>query len=564
MFQRLSDAQMQKLIKKNTELKKQKQDEVTAQKTGVILAEQEAEKATAPITKLLQEGLFREVEKLDERGIIQKEIRPLLTIIEDQFIDQGVNKTNIRSILKNIENNSSTNIDVLNTLKSELEKNNVSQEDQTNFLFLIANQIPDEESVKVIKTKLEEDLQTVKLQQNLLNDKLKDGLESENILEELNEKNERLVDLIKFRKDIDEIKKSILEEIDDEIDNAEERFNEQKDIINNLKKERAKKTSDKKVRVLTTKINKETNLLNKLNSEIISLKNEKKNIDKHEDVINMIEEFKDIHEEIYGTRKFITASTLKTNKRAQRLNEDIEKNKAIFDEYKDNSPHYEQTIANLTIDERTLESRIKQLEDILEKGQFAEPELLEEGLIKGKKGQKAQGIISVKESKPIPRQPKNNPYKIIDNQFGDLFIDERQLKAFNKLRVKKGGQVLFNEIVSNDLVDLLTKRFNSRRNYDVNAVQLFNELVNKANLPVNRNSQKFKLAQQTGNGKVDIKIFSSNKDLINRMAAIIAAMNAGNTSLLLRNEMRQIIDKLLGNNIIKKDEHKHLTNRFRL
>ena len=161
-------------------------------------------------------------------------------------------------------------------------------------------------------------------------------------------------------------------------------------------------------------------------------------------------------------------------------------------------------------------------------------------------------------------QIKNHPYKILNNMFGDLYIDENKLKMFNRLKIKRGGQILFDKKVNNDLVDLLTKRFNSRRNYDIGALETFKEIINMANIPVNRQSAKYKISKMEKGGEIDIRTFTSPNEMILRMSVIIGAMNAGNTSIYLRNEFRQIIDHLLHKNHIKPDEHKYLTSKYNL
>ena len=87
-------------------------------------------------------------------------------------------------------------------------------------------------------------------------------------------------------------------------------------------------------------------------------------------------------------------------------------------------------------------------------------------------------------------------------------------------------------------------------------------------LPANRGTKKFDLINRfkggsTG-GNVDVKIFTNVNDLVNRMSGIIAAMKAGNTNVSLKNELRQIIDILLSKQVIKPDEHRFITNQFRL
>ena len=52
-----------------------------------------------------------------------------------------------------------------------------------------------------------------------------------------------------------------------------------------------------------------------------------------------------------------------------------------------------------------------------------------------------------------------------------------------KLNVFRGGKIIYHADADKSLVDLLTKRFNPRRSYSMNAVKNFNDLNLLANLP---------------------------------------------------------------------------------
>ena len=74
------------------------------------------------------------------------------------------------------------------------------------------------------------------------------------------------------------------------------------------------------------------------------------------------------------------------------------------------------------------------------------------------------------------KQPKRNAYKISDSSFGNLSVDVPKLKNEIKLNVFRGGKIVYHADADKSLVDLLTKRFNPKRSYSLNAVKIFNDL----------------------------------------------------------------------------------------
>ena len=58
-----------------------------------------------------------------------------------------------------------------------------------------------------------------------------------------------------------------------------------------------------------------------------------------------------------------------------------------------------------------------------------------------------------------------------------------------KLNVFRGGKLIYHADADKSLVDLLTKRFNPRKKYSLNAVKIFNDLNLLANLPRHPSSE---------------------------------------------------------------------------
>ena len=81
------------------------------------------------------------------------------------------------------------------------------------------------------------------------------------------------------------------------------------------------------------------------------------------------------------------------------------------------------------------------------------------------------------------KQPKRNAYKISDSAYGDLSVDVPRLKNEMKLNVFRGGKLIYHADADKSLVDLLTKRFNPRSSYSLNAVKIFNDSESSCESP---------------------------------------------------------------------------------
>ena len=91
------------------------------------------------------------------------------------------------------------------------------------------------------------------------------------------------------------------------------------------------------------------------------------------------------------------------------------------------------------------------------------------------------------------RQPKRNAYKIKDGNYGGLMIDYPKLMNEMKLNAYRGGKLVYQSDVDKSLINLLTKRFNPKTKYSMNAVRIFNDLNSLANMPKHRSSGKSRM-----------------------------------------------------------------------
>ena len=95
-------------------------------------------------------------------------------------------------------------------------------------------------------------------------------------------------------------------------------------------------------------------------------------------------------------------------------------------------------------------------------------------------------ILEAKRHAATPKkgsgQPKRNAYKIQDGSYGGLVIDLPKLFNEMKLNVFRGGKLLYSADADGSLINLITKRFNPKTKYSINAVRIFNDLNTLANL----------------------------------------------------------------------------------
>ena len=152
-------------------------------------------------------------------------------------------------------------------------------------------------------------------------------------------------------------------------------------------------------------------------------------------------------------------------------------------------------------------------------------------------------ILEAKRHAPTPQkgsgQPKRNAYKIQDGRYGGLVIDLPKLMNEMKIDVFRGGKLLYSADADKSLINLITKRFNPKTKYSINAVKIFNDLNTLANLPKHRSSGKTRMVGSS------VTYYNDPNQLADRMKVLIGSMAAGNNSPLNINDLSQINDELL-------------------
>ena len=154
------------------------------------------------------------------------------------------------------------------------------------------------------------------------------------------------------------------------------------------------------------------------------------------------------------------------------------------------------------------------------------------------------------------KQPKRNAYKIQDGVYGGLVIDLPKLFNEMKLNVFRGGKLLYQSAADRSLINLLTKRFNPKTKYSMNAVRIFNDLNTLANMPKHRSSGKSRMVGSS------VTYYNNANELADRMKILIGSIAAGNNSPVIRNDLSQINDELLRINAIDRSLHEKFYQKY--
>ena len=154
-------------------------------------------------------------------------------------------------------------------------------------------------------------------------------------------------------------------------------------------------------------------------------------------------------------------------------------------------------------------------------------------------------------------QPKRNAYKISQKgQYGGLVIDLPKLQGQLKVVAHKNGQKVYDKQADFDTLDLLTKRFNSKKNYSELARSVFSDLNRLSKIPIHRTSKKY---SKLGSGVV---YYNNPKDLLSRLELLGGSMSAGNNSSDVREEFVKIVHRLNKLNVIDNKQVNDLIKEY--
>ena len=157
----------------------------------------------------------------------------------------------------------------------------------------------------------------------------------------------------------------------------------------------------------------------------------------------------------------------------------------------------------------------------------------------------------------IYTQKKRNAYKIDQNgQYGGLIIDLPKLYGYLKVIAHKNGQKVYEKQADFDTLDLLTKRFNSKKKYSDLSKKIFDELNQISGIPIHRTSSKFK---KIGQGVI---YYNNPNDLLERMELLGGSILAGNDGV--KKEFTQIAHTLNKIGVINNNQLNDLIKEYKI
>ena len=155
----------------------------------------------------------------------------------------------------------------------------------------------------------------------------------------------------------------------------------------------------------------------------------------------------------------------------------------------------------------------------------------------------------------IYTQKKRNAYKIDRNgQYGGLIIDLPKLYGHLKVIAHKNGQKVYDKQADFDTLDLLTKRFNSKKKYSDLSKIIFDELNQISGIPIHQTSSKFK---KIGQGVI---YYNNPNDLLDRMELLGGSILAGNDGV--KKEFTQIAHTLNKIGVINNNQLNDLIKEY--
>lgn len=99
-----------------------------------------------------------------------------------------------------------------------------------------------------------------------------------------------------------------------------------------------------------------------------------------------------------------------------------------------------------------------------------------------------------------------------------------------KLNAYRGVKLVYDQAEADrSLINLLTKRFNPKIKYSLNAQRIFNDLNTLSNMPPHKSSGQLRMIGAS------VICYQDPKQLADRMKIIIGSMIAGNNRPVLKN-----------------------------
>ena len=167
-----------------------------------------------------------------------------------------------------------------------------------------------------------------------------------------------------------------------------------------------------------------------------------------------------------------------------------------------------------------------------------------------------EGAKTLKVGQGIYTQKQRNAYKINPNTdvYGNVTIDVPKLYGQLKLIAYKDGKKVYEKQVDFDTLDLLTKRFNSKKKYSPLSKMVFDDLNRISDIPIHRTSNKYK---KIGAGVV---YYNNPADLLDRLELLGGSILAGNNGV--KNEFSKIAHTLNKSGVLNNTQLNSLLKEY--
>ena len=172
---------------------------------------------------------------------------------------------------------------------------------------------------------------------------------------------------------------------------------------------------------------------------------------------------------------------------------------------------------------------------------------------------KGQKHMKEKQGKGLRKynQTKRNAYKIKNSHFGGLLVDYPKLMNNMLIDVYKDNKLVYQDKADRSLIDLLTKRYNPKTKYSIDAVRIFNDLNLLSNMAKHKSSKKSNMIGSS----LFVDASDPNK-LAKRLEIIVGSIRAGNNSRILKNDLNIINNELFRIGAITKEMHDEMVKKF--
>lgn len=150
----------------------------------------------------------------------------------------------------------------------------------------------------------------------------------------------------------------------------------------------------------------------------------------------------------------------------------------------------------------------------------------------------------------LNKSKKLNKLNKVNNngQYGKINIDMNDLLNNLRLVVYKNDKKVMSKKVTEDVVDLLTKRFNSKKQYDKSALDIYEKVLELAEIRPKLIKKKEKLL-------TDSVLYYTPDEMVMELNKLT---NKKGLSQLKKNKGVALLDKLLQLGVIDKDQHKQI------